>query len=482
MLKFTIKEDENRKNLLSEGTTTVRRLNKEDYIKQQQDKWRGEQRISKNITLINNNNYSSIRLSTSGDSYYEEFYSKMEELENDIQTIKELANTNLAKNVLGLNNNEITDGTFTEIDNIEQYPHKSFKSLINDTYIYKVLAEDGNQLIIRYINKKKKNNGRYQSDSYLIKFSDRDKDIMEGIFSRKLSFVMANAIMVGRELKSSGKKLYRFFQIPKKDGSKMRDIYEPCPELKESMKNLNKVLQKAFDSKPDSNQYAYIKGKNIKDNARVHQNAKTIVKTDITSFFESTKYEFVKPYLRFLCRDENLLEEFGSYIINPKTKGLYMGNPISGTLTNLMMNKVVVYLQNILNKRKMNISVYADDITISTNEKISKEMVVNVVTFAMEQYNLDFQLKMEKTKKLKNQNRHICGVTINHNDVLTVRREYYEKTRVMLYKLSRGEEINIPMTTFKGRLNFYKYIDETGKFDRLFKKYEDTLDKIGFKI
>ena len=48
-----------------------------------------------------------------------------------------------------------------------------------------------------------------------------------------------------------------------------------------------------------------------------------------------------------------------------------MGNPISGTLTNLMMNKVVIYLQNILNKRKMNISVYADDITISTNEKIS---------------------------------------------------------------------------------------------------------------
>ena len=483
MLKFLMPEDKiNVTNL--EGNYSVNKLKKFD----RDNLIKNRNNISNLIVCLNNNEYSFIRLSTAHPnrnySYYygTRPYSTVAELEQDVKTLKELVNTNLAKNTLGLNEEVEIIGKFEELESLSKYPHRYFSSMLSSTAIYKVLGEDENQLIFRYVNKQKKTNGKFENYSYVLKFLDRDLDIMEGIFTRRVSIVMAQALITGRNLVDEGKDLYRFFKLPKKDSSKMRNIYEPCPELKEVMRDLNKVLQKAFESKLKTNQYAYIKGRNIKHNALVHKDAQTIVKTDISSFFESTKYSFVEPYLEFLCRDELLLAEFKKYITNPETDGLYMGNPISGTLTNLMMHKVVLYLQNILKKRNMNISVYADDITISSNERISKEMVINVVKFVLDEYGLDFELKKEKTSKLSKQNRHICGVTINHNDTLTVRREYYEKSRVMLYKLSKGEEINIPLNKFKGRLNFYKYIDDSGKFDRLFTKYQTTLEEIGFKI
>ena len=277
-------------------------------------------------------------------------------------------------------------------------------------------------------------------------------------------------------------KLYKHFKIPKKQQGEFRDIYEPIEDFKVIMQNLNRVLQATFNSKTVSNQFAYIKNRNIVNNAEVHKNNKTIVKIDISKFFESIKFDYIKKYIGFLCKDENLLNEFKLYITNPDTKGLYMGNPISGTLSNILMHKVTKLLEHVFEKRDMAVSVYSDDITVSSNGNISKEMVVSIVKYAFEKFKLDFVVNLSKTKKLSKQNRRICGVSINGNDTITVQRDHYEMSRVMLYRLSKGKDITIPMTTFLGRLSFYKYVDQSGKFQKLFEKYEDTLNKIGFKI
>ena len=461
----------------SKSKYTIKKLSRQEYA--EYCKCEHSKMVGRNIVLLSNGRYKSIKLCSNSQSRYSDnYYSSVAELERDINTIKELLNTNLAKNNIEIKED---DESVKNIESLEAFPHKSFKSQLINTTIYKVVGENVNELVFKYDNYDSSTHSNINK-TYIMSFKDSDVDIMEAMFKRTLTFPMAHTIIVARGLVNDNKQLYKFFQIPKKDGSKMRDIYEPCPELKECMRTLNLVLQASFDSKQKTNQFAYIKNRNILGNASVHRDNKTIVKTDISSFFESTKYEYVRPYLKFLCRDESLLDEFEKYIVNPKTKGLYMGNPISGTLTNLMMHKVVKHLQNILKKRDMNISVYADDITISTNKKISKEMVTNIVNYALNFYGLDFELKPEKTQKLRNQNRHICGVTINHNDELTVRRNDYEMARVMLYKLSKGEDISIPLNTLKGRLTFYKYIDETGKFNKLFNKYGDVLNRIGFNF
>lgn len=438
------------------------------------------------------------RISDNSYSYSKPYYSQSD-LKEDLDKLNKLINTNLFKNLYqGENDKEehkqISDFTMS-------------RRMYNNFDIYDSIYT--NELVFERIH-------RGEKEITSVEFKDRDMDIKKALFSNKISPIIASALIIGRDafetvelestdelmpivlnnsqkmiqysarLKDKKSPLYRYFKIPKKGKpGEFRDIYEPLDDFKIVMQNLNRVLQSYFNSrtnKRNTNQYAYIKNRSIVNNAEVHRNNNTIVKIDITKFFESIRFEYVSKYLRYLCKEPNLLGEFGVYITNPETGGLYMGNPISGTLANILMYKVSVALENIFGKRGMAISIYSDDLTVSTNGKISREMVENIVEYVFRYYGLNFKLNKKKTKKLTKQNRRICGVTINGDNQLTTRRSDYEKTRVMLYKLSKGENINIPIETLKGRMNFYYHIDETGKFDRLFRKYEDLLTNIGFTI
>ena len=477
--KFILLEDDYMKILLKQ----------EDYGRNSFVYFYHNDKILKNRIIDSNYSYSKSYCSTS-------------ELKEDLDKINKLINTNLFKNLYGAGENanekrktlsqfDMSRKTYTKFD--------IYDSIYTNELIYSRIY-------------------RGQEEILSVEFKDRDTDIKKALFNNKISPVIASALVVGRDyfesaeleplddsllypvvlnnsqkitqnsarLKDNKSPLYRYFKIPKKGKpGEFRDIYEPVDEFKVCMQNLNRVLQAYFDNrekKNHTNQYAYIKNRSIIDNAAVHRNNNTIVKIDITKFFESIRFEYVEKYLRYLCKEPNLLQEFGVYITNPETGGLYMGNPISGTLANIMMYKVAVALQNIFGKRNMDISIYSDDLTVSTNGNISREMVEKIVEYVFRYYGLDFKLNTKKTKKLSKQNRRICGVTINGDNKLTTRRSDYEKTRVMLYKLSKGEDINIPIETLKGRMNFYYHIDETGKFDRLFRKYENVLNSIGFTI
>lgn len=320
-----------------------------------------------------------------------------------------------------------------------------------------------------------------------------DLDLIVGIFNEDISPIIAEAIRIGRDIYEENgyfrkdilglnldkSPCYKHYRIPKKEKGKFRDIYEPEEKLKQTMKIINFKLEKYFLTKQEkrhTNQFAYIKERNIKYNANIHRNNKTIVKVDVSKFFDNLKFDYIKKYLNFLCKDELLLNEFKKLIVNPETGGLYMGNPISGTLGNLLFYKVAISLENIFNSKGMDVSIYSDDITVSARDgvKISKEMVVNIINYVFNFYGLkEIKLKEGKTKKLSNNNRRICGVSINHNNQLTVKRSEYEKLRVMLYKLSKNEKIDIPVSELKGKINFYLYIDETEKFKRLLDKYKD---------
>lgn len=307
-------------------------------------------------------------------------------------------------------------------------------------------------------------------------------DIVMALVNNDITLIIANILNDCRDYLNTisirnNKDLYKHYRIPKKEKGKFRDIYEPIEILKEDCKILNKVLQSQFNTKQKknhTNQYAYIEERGIVDNAKIHRDNKNVVKLDLNKFFDTTKFEYVKNYIKYLCKDELLLEELGIILTNKETGGLFMGNPVSGTLTNILMYKVSRILEGTCNKRGYNVSIYADDITISTNNKISKEAAISIVNFAIEKSGLDeLKINPDKTKKVKNQNRRICGVTINHENKLTVKRKDYENLRVMLYKLSRNENINIPIPTLIGKINFYLYVDETGKFKKLLNKYSN---------
>lgn len=320
--------------------------------------------------------------------------------------------------------------------------------------------------------------------SFILKIKRRDEDLANEILAGRLSIVMANLISVSRDLKEKNIESYKYYRIKTK--TKMRDIYEPQEDLKKAFVFLNHTLQRAFDTKQKkfkTNQFAYIKNRNILMNAKVHAENKYITQTDISSYFESTKWEYIESYLKYMCKDKSLLEEVRQVVINPETQGLYMGSPISGTLTNLLMYKVCKYVQNTIKDKNIEFSIYADDVTFSSNERpVSIGYAINLMKHAFETYGLEYELKKSKTKQSSVQRRRICGVTINHENKVTSRLKEYKYMKLAFYILRNQINGTAKSKTMKpetlfGKLNFYLYIDETGKYQRLVEKYPDVVNK-----
>jgi hypothetical protein len=291
------------------------------------------------------------------------------------------------------------------------------------------------------------------------------KSILRVLFSAKL-------------LEGNGEELYHNFKGKDKKG-KVREFSAPHPEFKKELRNLNTVLQYIFDRINKNFQVAYKKGKSISDNSTIHKDNKYIYNVDLKDFYPSCKRELVQEYIEFFFKNsfngDVVMNKFLDVIL--KEDALFIGSPISGTLANLIISKPARYMKNITKNFGMDFSVYADDITFSSDRYISKELVENVFQVAFAKYELDqyFNLNKKKFHGMSNNRRRITGVTINHLNEETVNRKYYRELRTKIHKLSVGETNNINLQKLKGKFAFALMVDRSGKILRLINKFEDTI-------
>jgi hypothetical protein len=287
-----------------------------------------------------------------------------------------------------------------------------------------------------------------------------------------------SVLFTAASLKSRGEDLYREFKIKSKNG-KVRDIVAPHDEIKVELQRLNGVFQHIFDKINADFQVAYKKGKSISDNAGIHRNNKFVYNVDLKDFYPSCKRELVDKYVNFFFRNnyngEVTKELFLDIVL--KNGGLFIGSPISGTLANVIISKPVNYMKNIARKFGMEFSVYADDMTFSSDRFISRKLVEGAFNMAFSKYNLDnyFKLNEKKFHGMSNNRRRVTGVTINHEDQPTVSRGFYRDLRVKVHKLSLGETAGINIQKLRGRIAFASMVDESGKIYRLLKKFEKTV-------
>lgn len=322
-------------------------------------------------------------------------------------------------------------------------------------------------------------------------FSSDNREVIDELYRLvifKYPSALIHLLFIAQNYNYEYDKMYYSFNLKQKN-DKIREIYAPHEDVKRALRNLLRPLDKALDKRvKNTNQFAYIKNRSIKHNADIHSNNKYVVKCDIKSFFDYCTWEYIEKYLEFLFPKDihnTTLDEYNTRIkdiikntiINPRTGGLYMGSPVSGVLSNMIMNPVTRYLENIFNEKDIAISVYADDITVSSNKPLSKGYVTQTIEYVFDFYNLPFILKEEKTKKLKNNGRRITGVRINHKDQLTVDRKNYKLMRSMCEYLKNDKSISMKKSEFIGKFNYYLHIDTTGKFRKLALKYNDVLIK-----
>jgi RNA-directed DNA polymerase len=115
---------------------------------------------------------------------------------------------------------------------------------------------------------------------------------------------------------------------------------------------------------------AYVVGKSIRDNAYAHRNSKVLLKLDFKDFFHSLTYRdleavLVRNNFEVIARSDWRLLENILFWVNPSngTMCLSIGAPSSPLVSNLIMYSIDREIGQIIGKKQVIYTRYADDIT-----------------------------------------------------------------------------------------------------------------------
>ena len=205
----------------------------------------------------------------------------------------------------------------------------------------------------------------------------------------------------------SPKHFYRSFTIKKSNG-KNRQIDEPLPDLKKVQRWILDEILSRLSISPYAK--AFVKGRNLKHNARFHRGQNVLVTLDIKDFFPSIKIidvynifigfgyrKNIAFFLANLCCLDDILPQ---------------GAPTSPYLSNLKMRNFDKKISAFCNKNKWRYTRYADDLTFSgdINVKYLLKIVNNCV------FENGFRLNSEKTRiAKKNARQEVTGIVVNHH-------------------------------------------------------------------
>lgn len=340
---------------------------------------------------------------------------------------------------------------------------------VDDKYFVIVNYDDGN------VNGKSFIKRVY--GSYDIKYINEYIKLMKrGIKPIMLDLYFRNKDMV---LNHKGK-TYREFQIPKKNGKGFRNIKEPYDNFKVIQKKLNEILEEIYKSSDarlryklkksvdlrknedvvsiflnrNNQMYAYTKGKSalncvteiifdMRDKEIIDSD---VLKLDFSKFFESINWENIKnkchmliggndekdPYVRFLKK-----------IILDENDKLYMGNPISGTLSNIVMLKTWSDIRLRLSYMKVLGYIYADDMTFisydpnRTHLPVSK--IIKTIKACLRDNGLhNIKINEDKTTYQKGNDRRVLGVNIIKDDKGGIRMGIPKKSVLRLRALAHN--------------------------------------------
>ena len=340
---------------------------------------------------------------------------------------------------------------------------------VDDKYFVIVNYDDGNANGRSFIKR--------VYGSYEIKYINEYIRLMKrGIKPVMLDLYFRNKDMV---LNHKGK-TYREFQIPKKNGKGFRNIKEPYDNFKVIQKKLNEILEEIYKSSDarlryklkksvdlrknedvvsiflnrNNQMYAYTKGKSalncvteiifdMRDKEIIDSD---VLKLDFSKFFESINWENIKnkchmliggndekdPYVRFLKK-----------IILDENNKLYMGNPISGTLSNIVMLKTWSDIRLRLSYMKVLGYIYADDMTFisydpsRTHLPVSK--IIKTIKACLRDNGLhNIKLNEDKTTYQKGNDRRVLGVNIIKDDKGGIRMGIPKKSVLRLRALAHN--------------------------------------------
>lgn len=239
-----------------------------------------------------------------------------------------------------------------------------------------------------------------------------------------------------RQLVKSASSYYKYFAIKKRRGG-LRRIMSPYSELRDVQTWIKENILDKIEL-PNCVK-AFVKGRNIKENAKMHEGRKYILKVDITNFFESIGVRqvyvafrkmgydrSVAAWLANLCtakiedykyeqlEDQEEIQKLFNDLYHKSEPFLVQGAPTSPSLANIICNRMDKRMMGLANKHGFTYSRYADDMTFSADKK-DRLPKVSMIRKIVETEG--FHLNDEKIELLHEGNRQIVTGLLVDNHV-----------------------------------------------------------------
>lgn len=279
--------------------------------------------------------------------------------------------------------------------------------------------------------------------------------------------------------------MYKIWKIPKRKGG-FRIIESPEDSLKIKQKESLEILKKIMYVSPFA--HGFMEYRNIVTMAMPHVGKKWVLSMDIKDFFPSIKLN--NFMLNNLMRNhkinedvfKNLLEKHGGKIVlsfkniydlddiselikihfydfnDGKGLRLPQGAPGSPFLSNVFMHNFDWTMAHECYKYDLDYSRYADDITISGE---NKKDLIRMFAYSMHQlWKYDLEINYKKTKYMPSWRRQlVCGIVVNEK--INLPRKWRKRLRAEIFQESMKGG-GLPETT-KGRMSFLKMVSENKK-------------------
>lgn len=233
---------------------------------------------------------------------------------------------------------------------------------------------------------------------------------------------------------------YTHHQLTKKSGGK-RDIYEPSQELKKIQKRLNYYLQGYYLLIKPKEVHGFVINpsyletqSNIVENAKPHINKKVILNIDLQDFFPSITSRKVKDIFQsqFFDFDEQISTALT--LLTTFEGILPTGAPTSPVISNFVCAQLDQDLREFSALNLLTYTRYADDLTFSGNNEITKGMISEINSIIQKNH---FKMN-EKKLRIRTSNRQqiVTGLTVNEK--VNVNRRLLKKVRAMIFDLEKN--------------------------------------------
>ncbi|PSV31330.1 RNA-directed DNA polymerase [Photobacterium sp. GB-27] len=245
---------------------------------------------------------------------------------------------------------------------------------------------------------------------------------------------------------------YKEFTIPKKKGGR-RKISQPSEEVKVIQHAISELILN--DLLISDYAYAYMKGRSIYDNAFIHKDSSYLLKLDFKNFFHSIRPEHLKYYIKNKIDgvsdiEINIMNNFLFWFDHDDNKlKLCMGAPTSPLISNIVMYEFDEKIAGICKDFDVKYSRYADDITLSSDNRDDIDAVEIKVNNLIKETNIPL-LELNKKKRVfvsKHMSKRVTGIIITHDKNLSVGRYKRKKIKALLHYII-GEKIKIKIILY----------------------------------